>query len=108
MIAPHATAYFGEDLLDGKFDDVIVSLARKRLFDSDFKYIFGVKGSIGLELKFKSDPSARSRFLMHDAGTLSFFVKTVSYALKGSPLEPYPLQLRTKMSEMYRSPKGTL
>lgn len=106
MIASPATAYVGEGLLNGEFDDVIISLARKRLFDSDLKYFFGTKNSVDLGLKLKSDPAVRGRFLMHDAGVLSYFVKTVSYALKGPTLERYPLELRAKMSEMYRPPKG--
>jgi insecticidal toxin complex protein TccC len=106
MIASPATAYVGEGLLNGEFDDVIISLARIRLFDSDLKYFFGTKNSVDLGLKLKSDPAVRGRFLMHDAGVLSYFVKTVSYALKGPTLERYPLELRAKMSEMYRPPKG--
>jgi insecticidal toxin complex protein TccC len=106
MIASPATAYVGDDLLNGVFDDVIISLARERLLDSDLKYFFGTKNSVDLGLKLKSDSAVRGRFLMHDAGVLSYFVKTVSHALKGLTPERYPLELRAKMSETYRPPKG--
>jgi insecticidal toxin complex protein TccC len=103
MIAPDATAYFGEDLISGEFDGVIVSRAIDRLRLPDIKYFFGSKGLSGLEGKLKEDPSIRASILMQDAGVLSFFVKTLSFALNGSPPPPYPRELRETKAKAYPS-----
>ncbi|VVN66779.1 hypothetical protein PS718_00148 [Pseudomonas fluorescens] len=103
MIAPDATAYFGEDLISGKFDGVIVSRVMDRLRQSDIKYFFGSKGLSDLEGKLKKDPGIRASILMQDAGVLSFFVKTLSFALSGSPPPPYPREMRERMPYTYPS-----
>lgn len=103
MIAADATPVFGENLIEGKFDDLIVTQMLDRLKISDIKYYFGSKSLSGLGSKLAADPSIRARILMQDAGVLSFFVKTLSVVLGGSPPPPYPRELRATMTQAYSS-----
>lgn len=103
MIAEGATPFFGQSLIDGKFDDFIVSRVHDRLSIAEAKYFLGVKGMLGLDTNLSENPSVRSKILMQDAGVLSFFVKTLSFALGGEPPPPYPRELMNRTPQPYPS-----
>jgi insecticidal toxin complex protein TccC len=105
MIAPDATAFVGEDLANGKFDEEIVSRVLDRLKLADVKCFFGSKSLFDLKGKMAANPEIRADLLTRDAGVLTYFTKTLAHALEGQRPPPYSEQLRNKFSANYRSPK---